>query len=48
MMYLDKEVNKPTFTAAELGVLNGLTGVSLSILYYSHEVQPKWTKLFFL
>jgi lantibiotic biosynthesis protein len=48
MMYLDKEVNKPTFTAAELGVLNGLAGVSLSILYYYHEVQPKWTKLFFL
>jgi lantibiotic biosynthesis protein len=42
---MDNEKYKP----GQLGLLDGLTGVSLSLLSYSSEdVEPRWTKLFFL
>jgi lantibiotic modifying enzyme len=49
MVHLDEDIEKETYPPGQVGVLNGLIGVSLSLLSYSHDdVRPKWTKLFFL
>ncbi len=49
MLHLEEDMKRETYLPGKLGVLSGLTGVSLTLLAYSHEdQQPKWTKLFFL
>jgi lantibiotic biosynthesis protein len=50
MVHLDEDIEKETYAApGQVGVLNGLIGVSLTLLAGSHDnTAPKWTKLFFL
>jgi lantibiotic biosynthesis protein len=49
MVHLDEDIEKEAYAPSQLGVLNGLIGVSLTLLAYSYDdMLPKWTKLFFL
>jgi lantibiotic biosynthesis protein len=49
MVHFDEDMEKETYAPGQLGVLNGLIGVSLTLLAYSYnDMRPKWTKLFFL
>ncbi len=49
MAYLDEDIEKEKYATGQSGVLNGLIGISLTLLSYSYnDVRPKWAKLFFL